>query len=217
MITYGLIDQHPIYRLGLQIFLERHFGEVNFYSATNLESFLKIYNGQNFEVIIIDIEGEINTKWLKLVELCKLKHPQATLIIHSEFLKIETVIRLVNFEIKGITLKGNNPNEILDCIERTKQGHIYISPELEKMAFNSIIFNQKANRLSQNNNFGLHSLTEKQHLMATYLIKGMKTTEIAEAMKISVSTVSTVKATILRKTNSANVIELVNLFKIAGL
>ena len=199
MFTCGLIDQHPIFRLGLQIYLEQNFHEIDFYPAKGLDDFSKLPIYKTIDMIIIGLDNESRLDWLKLIKLCKLKHPRATLIVLAEIIEIETVLRVLKLGVTGVVLKENEPGEILDCIKKIQQGHIYMSPEFEKTVLNRMMTNEGTDRLSNRNRSGLHSLTVRQYLMATYLIKGMKTSEIAKALMVSPSTVSTIKATILKK------------------
>ena len=212
MITCGLVDQHPILHLGLQIFLEQHFREINFYPSKVLDDFLGMPDSQAIEMIIIGLDDDSRPDWLK-IEFCRLKHPSTDLIVYAETLEIELVLRLLKLGVKGVILKRNDPSEIIDCIKKIQEGNIYMSPDLEKIVFDKMTTDKSVDKLYRQYRTNLSPLTVRQQLMATYLTKGMKTSEIAKTMMISPSTVSTVKATILKKTNAANVVELINILK----
>lgn len=212
MFTCGLVDQHPILHLGLQIFLEQHFHEINFYPSKDLDDFLSLPDYRAIEMIIIGLDDESQPDWLK-IEFCRLKHPRTAIVLYAETLEIESVLRLLKLGVKGVILKKNDPNEILDCIQKIQQGNIYMSRDLENIVFDKMITDKSSDNVYRQYKTDSYPLTVRQHLMATYLIKGMKTSEIAKVMMISPSTVSTVKATILKKTNAANVVELINILK----
>lgn len=207
MLTCGIIDEHPIICLGLQIFLRQHFNEMNFHSLKKIEDFPKLPDHQTIDMIIIGLDDDNKLKCLKLIELCKYKYPQAIIIAHCEILVIETMIQLLKLGVKGFVFKQNDPNQLVDCINKIKKGHIYLSPELENILHNKIITKINSN-LSCQYQTGLNSLTPRQYLLATYLVKGIKTSEIAKHLKVTNSTISATKATILRKMNVNNVIEL---------
>ncbi|WP_379992917.1 LuxR C-terminal-related transcriptional regulator [Dyadobacter subterraneus] len=208
MQTFGLVDEHPIIRLGLQIFLRQHFQEIVIYSSGSLDYFSKLPAQETIDLIIFGLNADSKLNWLKQVEHCKYQYPKAVLIVHGEVLVIETVLQLLKLGVKGIVFKQNDPNELLDCIKKINNGHIYLSPELEKMVHDKIIASKNSNKLLRQNQPGLHVLTLRQYLLATYLIKGMKTSEIARQLKLTASTISSTKSVILKKMKVTNVIEL---------
>lgn len=208
MSTCGIIDEHPIILLGLQIFLRQHFQDIAVYSSKNLDSFSILTPKKTIDFIIIGLNDDNKLNWLKQVEHCKYEYPQAVLIVHGEVLGIETVLELLKSGVKGIVFKQNDPDELLDCIKKIKNGHIYLSPEVEKIVHDKIIAGKNSNKVFRQDQSGLHVLTLRQYLLATYLIKGMKTSEIAKQLKLTASTISSTKSVILKKMKVTNIIEL---------
>ncbi|MBE9460572.1 LuxR C-terminal-related transcriptional regulator [Dyadobacter subterraneus] len=209
----GLIDEYPIMRLGLRIFLEEHFKRIIFHSAKKINDLPKVNPGQSMDILLIGLNMDQKLNWLKQIEQFTTAYPLAALIIHAENLEARMVHYLSRHGVKGIVLKHNDPSELIECISAVQKGRRYLSPQIKQMI---LILAQENSTLQQHNNVGWPDrfhLTSHQYLLATFFAKGMKTSDIAKLLKLSASTISTTKAVILKKTKAANILELNNLLQ----
>lgn len=210
MCTYGLIDERPIMRLGLKVFLEQHFEKLVFHSARKVSELPESGGEQSIDILIIGFNPDSKYHWLDLVEQCKTAYPQAVLIIHGENLPLDIVNHLLKVGVHGLILMLNDPSQLIQCIKAVQDGRHYLSPQFEQIFG---MGKEKSNEQPAFQSQGYiksHPLTLRQYRLASFLAKGMKVSEIANKLKVSPSTISNTKAVIMKKMKTANIIELNN-------
>lgn len=100
---------------------------------------------------------------------------------------------------KGYVLKENAYEELETAIKTVMKGEIYVSSVLSLMMLNGFLQNEKKNK----------DMSVREREVLKLLAEGYSNKEIAEFLMISVKTVETHRANIMKKNNFRNITELV--------
>ena len=111
----------------------------------------------------------------------------------------EMVAEAFNTGASGYVLKENAFEELAQAIRTVMNGKIYISSVLSPMLLSGFLENERQSR----------ELSGREREILKLLAEGYSNREIADFLSISVKTVETHRANIMRKHNFKNVTELV--------
>ena len=100
---------------------------------------------------------------------------------------------------RGYVLKDNAFEELADAIRKVYNRKVYISPQLSPMLLGGFLENERNSR----------DLSDREMEILKLLAEGYNNREISEMLVISVKTVETHRANIMRKHNFKNITELV--------
>jgi len=206
-MNIGIIDNHPVMRTGMKLFLAKHFSEVNILTAETIDCYKILYK-QDPELIILGICQLPNTDNLLQIRNTKRSFPRAKLILYDETTDSINASRYLKVGADGYVYKQTDLKDLLKCIRTVIIGQKYICEQIirEPQEITQMEFRRIPNEKI--------SLSQKQLEIATYLIQGMRTSEIATALGKKVSTISTVKSTIFAKYQVDNILKLRDLLSI---
>ena len=109
----------------------------------------------------------------------------------------------------GYLTKGSAPENLVSAVRKIRHGGRYISPELAE---------RLADHLTGNSEDEPHqSLSDREYQVFTMIARGMAVSEVAQALTLSVKTISTHRARILEKTGMKNNAELTHYAVVKGL
>ena len=111
----------------------------------------------------------------------------------------DMVAEAFNTGASGYVLKENAFEELVQAIRTVMNGKIYISSVLSPMLLSGFLENERQSR----------ELSGREREILKLLAEGYSNREIADFLSISVKTVETHRANIMRKHNFKNVTELV--------
>ena len=205
----GIIDKHPMLRKGLSIFLEEYFNNVKIFQAGTIDHYNELAEKET-TLIILGIGQSSQADNLFLIGKVKMLYPRAKLILYDEaHISVVTPEYLVE-GVYGYINKQAELNDLVKCIRMVIAGQRYICDPLISVLIDRV--RKKSNIIPRES----ISLSKKQYEIATYLIQGMKTSDIATTLGKKVSTISTVKSTILAKYNVDNVLKLRDIFSLTS-
>jgi two-component system, NarL family, invasion response regulator UvrY len=190
MIRVLIADDHPVVRQGLkQILLKTSNLMVTGEAADGHEALQKAQS-EPWDVMVLDINmpGRSGFDILKELNRDQSKLPVLVLSMHSED---DFAMHILKAGASGYLTKESAPTELVNAILKIVNGGKYISPTLaEKLAFGK--------------DFGpdrpLHeSLSNREFQVMQMMGRGKTAMEIADELALSVKTVSTYRARILKK------------------
>lgn len=199
MISILVADDHAIVRAGLkQLLSETKDIQVTDEAVTGEEALQKLGDGR-FQLLILDISmpGRGGMETLKAV---RDQHPRLPVLMLSMHPEEQYAVRALKAGAAGYLAKDSIPEELIAAIRKVLAGGTYVSRELaEKLAFG---LRSAAGVPSH------QDLSDREYEVLRLIGRGRTPTEIAEALHLSVKTVSTYRSRILQKLQLSTTAEL---------
>ena len=200
MIDVLVVDDHTIFRSGLQRLLldesdMRVAGE-----ASNGTEALERMRSQAFGVVLLDINMEGRNGLEVLAAIRGMSATQPVLML-SMYPEEQYALVAVRAGANGYVAKDAAPAELIGAIRRVAAGGQYLSARAAP---------QVLDQLQGRDERPPHQrLTVREHQIMLMILKGLPLTEIGEELMITVKTVSTHRTHVLEKLGVASTAELV--------
>ncbi len=185
-----LVDDHAIVRVGLKQMLADAFDQVEIIeSGTGQEALTKVQESA-WDLAVLDINLP-DTNGLDVLKKMKALRHTLPVIVLSFHPEEQYAVRALKGGASAYVTKDSAPEELVTAIKTVLAGRQYVTPSL-------------ADRLqSTTTNVAgkpLHALLSDRELQVLSMIgNGKSVTEIAEALDLSVKTVSTYRMRLLSK------------------
>lgn len=190
MIRVGIVDDHKIVRAGLKQFLSEHVDLRVTGEAGNGVEALEMARQGELDVMLLDLsmpeQGGVDA--LKAI---KARAPELPVLILSGFPETHYAITLLRQGASGYLNKECDPEEIVQAIRTVSMGRKYISQAVATLLAEGVAggLERPAHEL----------LSERELQVFLRLAKGETIGSMAEAMFLSVKTVSTYRTRVLEK------------------
>jgi len=195
MIKVLIADDHNLVRKGLKrILLDTEWIAAVDEAKDSQEAVLKV-SSKEYDVVLLDISfpGRSGIDTLKQLRCLKPKLPVLILSMHPEE---QYAVRSIRAGAAGYLTKESAPEELIEAIRRVTTGRKYITSSLaERLAIGT----------EEQSEEPLHkSLSDREYQVMCMIASGKTVKEIAEALSLSVKTISTHRVRILRKMHMKN-------------
>jgi DNA-binding NarL/FixJ family response regulator len=201
-----VVDDHPIVRRGLvDLFNEQLDLAVSGEASTIAEALAEAAR-QAPDVAVIDLTLG-SESGLDLLAQLSTTHPSARVLVlsgHDESLYAE---RALKAGALGYVMKDQAATELLTAVRRVAAGKAHVSSD----AAERILSTLGAPRRSPEAKSPLERLSDREHHVLTLLGQGLATSEIAQALKVSVKTIESHFAHLKEKLGARNGRELARL------
>ncbi|MBX3609451.1 MAG: response regulator transcription factor [Hydrogenophaga sp.] len=195
MIKIGIVDDHAIVRTGLRQFLGEHVDLKVVGEANNGREALELARAGEVEVLLMDLSmpehGGVDA-----LQAIKARFPDLAILILSAFPEAQYATTLLRHGASGYLNKECAPEEIVNAIRTVARGRRYISPAVAELLADGAAGDTE--RAPHEN------LSERELQVFLRLAKGETVGGIAEAMFLSVKTVSTYRTRVMEKLNLAS-------------
>jgi len=189
-----IADDHAVVRRGVKQILEEEPGLKVLGQATNGYEVIQKIQEKNWDILILDITLP-DRNGLDVLKEVKSLRPDLPVLILSIHPEEEFAVRALKLKASGYVAKGSVPEELVLATKMILKGHRYISPSLtEKIASYLELDNDIEKSLHER-------LSKREKEVLIMIASGKSITDIAEAIYLSVQTVSTYRKRILEKLN----------------
>lgn len=193
-ITIFIADDHPIFRDGLKMLIEKDerlkvIGE----AGDGVEALAKL-PGAVADIAILDIDMPGNDGFevaRKLREL-NLKTEVIFLTMHKDEHFLNKALEL---DVKGYLLKESAVTDIITCIKNVAEGRVFISPAISGFLLKRVRRDEKA----KDTVALLDSLTPTERRIISLIAEYKTSREIGDELYVSFRTVENHRANIARK------------------
>jgi DNA-binding NarL/FixJ family response regulator len=190
IVKVAIVDDHAIVRAGLKQFLSemvdlRVVGE----AASGREA-IDLVRNTEIDVLIMDLSmpGQSGIDALAMI---RAKAPDVGILILSGYPEEQYAVNLIRQGASGYLNKECEPMEIVNAIHTIALGRRYISPSVAELI---------AQQLNRKEGTAAHDLlSEREFQVFLKLAKGETAGEIAQALSLSVKTVSTYRTRLMEK------------------
>jgi DNA-binding NarL/FixJ family response regulator len=190
IVKVAIVDDHAIVRAGLKQFLSemvdlRVVGE----AASGREA-IDLVRTTEIDVLIMDLSmpGQSGIDALAMI---RAKAPDVGILILSGYPEEQYAVNLIRQGASGYLNKECEPMEIVNAIRTIALGRRYISPSVAELI---------AQQLNRKEGSAAHDLlSEREFQVFLKLAKGETAGDIANALSLSVKTVSTYRTRLMEK------------------
>lgn len=197
-IKIYLADDHKILRESLNILLCQ---EEDIEVVGEAEDGLAVDAGlrnTKADILILDISMP-KRSGLDVAKNVIRQYPELKIIFLTMHKSEEILADAFESGAKGYVLKENAFEELIKAIHTVKSGNIYVSSELAPTLLHGFLSNERRG----------NDLSVREREILKLLAEGYSNKEISDMLIISIKTVETHRANIMRKNNFKNITELV--------
>jgi len=211
-----VVDDHSVVRQGIIALLEDEEDIVIAGEATDGDEVADLIERVDPDVILLDLTMP-RMSGLEVIRQIMPVFPKVRIIVFSMHNNPDYILAAVQSGAAGYLLKDTSRNEILNAVRSVVKGELYYPPgassiiirNLMKQVFRSPEIKEEIDEMPESTVWKIVTPRERQILEC--LIEGMSSKEIAEKFDISSNTVANQRASIMKKANVKNTVELINL------
>jgi DNA-binding NarL/FixJ family response regulator len=182
-----LADDHSFIRLGLTQILKDEFPNAEIKEVSDGESLVKEVMLHQWDLVISDLDMK-GRSGLEALEQIKSMKPEIPVLILSIYPEDLYAVRVLKAGASGYLNKNSAPEELIVAIRRISLGKKYITSEIAEKLIDSK-YDGKPHESLSNREFEIFKL----------LAAGKTLSQVAEALSLALSTVSTHRSHIMDK------------------
>jgi DNA-binding NarL/FixJ family response regulator len=197
-----LVDDHPIVRQGLALFIEREADLMVCGEAEDATSALQAIQESTPDFLILDISLD-GRDGLDLLKTLRIRHPNLPVLVlsmHDESVYAERSLRA---GANGYIMKHEAADKVITAIRRILGGDVYLSERLTKKMLQQFVNGSISPRDP------LAKLSDRELEVFRLIGAGHGTRQIADELHVSTKTVESYQAHIKEKLALRNARELV--------
>lgn len=190
-----VVDDHAILRKGLLGILNKEFINCSCIEASNGFEAISALKDNDVDIAISDISMP-DLNGIDLLKQLKALQITTPVLILSMLQEDQYALRAMKAGAYGFLNKDCKPQELVSAIKAVLSGKKYITPSISDLLVSALDVKQVKNQ---------HELLSDRELMVLHNIaKGNSLTDIANSLGLSINTVSTYRARIIKKLNLKN-------------
>ena len=191
MLKVLIVDDSPLFRRGVRDLVIEGFHGAKVGEAGNAYEMLELLKRKPWDVTVLDISMP-GMNGLDALKQVKQEFPDLPVLILSMHPEEQYAIRMFKAGAEGYLTKAAAPEELVKAIKKVQDGGKYVSPSLGEVLADSVgqpDVNRKLHDL----------LSDREYQVLCLIGSGKTSSEIAEQMHLSITTISTYRARILEK------------------
>lgn len=195
MIRVGIVDDHAVVRTGLKQYLSEHVNLRVTGEGSSGADALELARKNDIDVLLMDISMP-DQSGVDALKAIKARFPDLSVLILSGFPEAHYAATLLRQGASGYLNKECDPEEIIQAIETVSMGRKYISQTVAALLAEGVAggLDRPPHEL----------LSERELQVFLRLAKGETVGNMAEALFLSVKTVSTCRTRVLEKLKLAS-------------
>jgi DNA-binding NarL/FixJ family response regulator len=188
-----IVDDHPILRKGLAMLINQESDLVVAAEADNAQKALEMIDTVKPDMLIVDISlpGIDGIELIKTVKLRNRDLPSLVVSMHDELLFAERALRA---GARGYIMKQEALEKVLVGIRRVLDGEIFVSDTITTRMLEKFV---SGDAKEANSPIGL--LSNRELTVFRMIGQGLKTSQIADKLHLSVKTIESYRSHIKDK------------------
>ena len=188
-----IVDDHPLVRDGLRHLIDAEGDMKVVAEAKSGEVALKELGETEVDLVLVDLALP-GMDGLTLIRKIREEHSELRMVVVSMMDQSLSAERALRAGAAGFVTKGDATEEVVSAIRRVSRGEIYVSEGLAMDMIGDLIGGRKGSASSVT-----EELSEREFEVFRLIGKGMRTSQVADTLDLSVKTVETHQANIKRK------------------
>ena len=197
MIRVLLADDHGLVREGLRAILAKGADIEVAAEAANGDEVLALARKEEFDVALLDLSMP-GLSGIALIKRLKIERPKLRILVLSMHGEAQYAARALKAGASGYLTKDSAASQLLGAIRTIAAGGVQISEAAAAQLIGTAQDESPHEKLS-----------DREYEVLRRIVAGGTVTDIADALNLSVKTISTHKARILQKLNVGGTAELV--------
>lgn len=186
-----IIEDHPIYRDALEMFMHAKLGNTNVYAVSSIEEAVARGQHQNIGIILLDL-GLPGVKGVEAVSILRRQYPHAAVVVVSASEDRREVDATLRAGAVAFVSKSVSRNAIVDVVQKVLNGEPLESPWIKTLDDRKIANSPEIN------------LTARQREILGLLCEGMSNKEISLRLSVAEITVKMHVSAIFRELGVMN-------------
>ncbi|MCB9676423.1 MAG: response regulator transcription factor [Alphaproteobacteria bacterium] len=201
-IRVGVVDDHPLFSLGIRAVLERRPGIEIVGEGASFREALEILS-RGVDLITLDL-NLADASGLSLIEQIHARAPQVKILVVSMLDEALYAERCVRCGASGFLAKGQAPRRLVDAVDRVLAGEVY---------FGDAVLRGLALRVAGGGAVAdpISTLSTRELEVFQLMGKGHRPAAIAEMLHLSPKTVETHQAKLRRKLGAESSFQLLKM------
>jgi two-component system, NarL family, invasion response regulator UvrY len=199
MIKVLIADDHPVVRRGLRQILDETPDMLVGAEVGSAHDVLSAVREQSWTVVILDI-SLLGGNGIDLIKDIRRERPDTRVLILTAHSEEQYAVRALKAGAAGFLNKESAPDQLIDATRRIASGGRYVSAALAETLASMMAGD--ASGLPH------ECLSDREFEILKLLASGKTVSEVARGLALSVKTISTHRARILKKMNMHNNAEL---------
>ncbi|MCW3786017.1 response regulator [Plebeiibacterium sediminum] len=195
-----LVEDLDLIREGITVLISqiKDFEIVNIFK--NGQEFVDHLDELDCDIVITDIDMPV-LDGISATKIATARRPEMKIIALSMYNDTKYYYELITAGAKGFVLKQSSVEELEKAIRLVNEGKSFFS---EQLLYNVIVNMQNIEQTLVKEKTELLKLTEKEIELLQLICKGLSNKELAEQLFLSVKTIESNKAKLMRKTGAKN-------------
>ncbi len=195
-----LVEDLDMIREGIKVLISQIEDFEITHEFKNGQEFVDHLDELNCDVVVTDIDmPELNG--IDATKIAMAKKPELKIIALSLYNDTKYYYELIKAGAKGFVLKQSSVDELEKAIRLVNEGESFFS---EQLLYNVIMNMQNIEQTLVKEKTELLKLNEKEIELLQYICQGLSNKELAEKMFVSLKTIESNKAKLMRKTGAKN-------------
>jgi len=190
-----LVDDHSLIRAGVRALVLDIPGYAVVGEASDGSQLLEMVEQLSPDIVLLDISMR-ETGGLEALQRLKRVRPQSKVLILSMHTDPALIMQALESGAHGYLLKDTTATELEHALEALRNNERYLSPAIAHTVINQAL---TRNQKSQPDIADSHNLTARQLEILRLIVRGKSTREIANGLGLSVKTVETHRAQIMKR------------------
>lgn len=196
-----IADDHSVVRRGLQHIIATHAGWQVAAEAGRADDVLPLLRRERVDLLILDVSFG-GRSGIDLLGPIRAEFPSLPVLMLSMHAEEQYAIRSLRAGASGYIQKDSSPEEIIEAIARVAAGHTYVSGAVADQMAAELVRRGPPTEPHER-------LSSREFEVFRLIAQGLSATEIAEALHLSIKTVSTYRSRLLVKTGFRSNAEIV--------
>jgi len=189
-----IVDEQPVTRLGLRVLLENESDLRVCGEAHDMVGAIQQMKANPPNVVIADLGLNGSACGLDVIQRLRAADPRLPILVYSMLDDLHYVERSLAAGAIGFCSKRESPAIVLSAVRQVVGGNLSLNEELTSRLLSRAINGRRPGLDS-----GVQMLSNRELEVFALIGRGLKTTEIARTLKVSVKTVETHRLRIREK------------------